>query len=204
MLNTQKQAFRLILDSTQAVILVTLTWNTDNTDLDLYTIDPTGDYSSYNHRTTADGGVLDNDNTYGFGPEHWTLSGVNTVRWGEDYKLRVHYYSDYQACTTCDPVVPVRPTGWTVSLMLYEGTTRMETITYHGVLTDADGSSNDAPDGTGASWADVVTITPVQAPSPTAVPSVRKTNSGEIRITVPISSEADRLKIKSASRANNR
>ena len=205
-LNTQKQPFNLLYMQTSAVVLVTLTWNTSATDLDLYTIDPTGDYSSYFHYATASGGTLDHDVTGGYGPEHWTLSGINTVQWGQGYKVRVHYYSDHQSCTysSCDPQIPVRPTGWTTSVVVYEGTPRMQTFTFSGVLDAADGSSNRNPDGTGASWATVCTITPVKEPGQLRRAAAQQGSSGEIQITVPVPAEEECLQLKLASPDNQR
>ena len=195
-LNSQKQPFKIIANLNQAAILVTLTWDTDSSDLDLYTIDPTGDYSAYFHHTTADGGNLDFDNTYGYGPEHWTLTYANTVRWGSNYTVRVHYYSDHLSCQSCDPVVPVRPTGWTVTVLLYEGTPQMTTATFSGVLGDAI-PSNHYPADSGPDWADVVTITPVQ-PGPSRQVSMTKTESGKIQIIVPVPSDEECLQLKLA------
>lgn len=195
-LNTQKEPFKIIDNIDKAAILVTLTWDTGASDIDLYTIDPTGDYSAYFHHTTADGGNLDYDNTSGYGPEHWTLTYANTVRWGQAYKVRVHYYSDHQSCTSCDPPIDVRPTGFTVTVMLYESLPQMVTYTYSGVLGGAN-SGNHQPADTGPDWADVVTITPVQ-PGPNRAAAVQTTESGEIQITVPVPSAAECLQMKLA------
>ena len=196
-LNSQKEPFKIIANIDDAAILVTLTWNTGGTDIDLYTIDPTGNYSAYYQHTTADGGNLDVDNTSGYGPEHWTLTYANTVRWGQDYKVRAHYYSDHQTCSSCDPPVEARPTGYTVTVLLYEGTPQMETHTYSGVLGSPNSSTAHTPTATGPDWASVVTITPVQ-PAPGRAASVRQTESGEIRITVPIPSAEECLRLKLA------
>lgn len=118
-------------------ILVTLTWDTNGTDLDTYVIDPTGDYSCYYHKVTADGGALDHDVTTGYGPEHWTLTDNNTVRYGQPYKIRVHYYSDHGHGGT----------NYTVSIVEYEGTTRQQTQTYRGYL-GVSIPSNNQPNGT--------------------------------------------------------
>ena len=192
-LNTQLKPFRLILDSTQAVILVTLTWSTDETDIDLYVTDPAGHTSYYGDLTTPDGGVLDRDDQDGYGPEHWTLSGANIVRWGQEYDVRVHYWADHDPNTEY-----VQPTGWTVTVMVYEGTPRMQTFSYHGVLAAAN-SGNSSPGSGGPDWDDVCTITPVQETSPAMAPTVTKTSSGKIRITVPVPSQEECLQLKLAS-----
>ena len=193
--NTQLSPFKIIVDVQGAVVLATLTWNTDNTDLDLYTIDPAGDYSCYYHHDTADGGVLDFDNTTGYGPEHWTLSTDNTIRWGENYTFRVHYYDDH-----VDSIPgPAVPTQWTVNVLMYEGTSHMTSQTFTGTLDYHDASDNDQPFGSGASWADVCTVVPVQASESNVRPLVLRGIDGSVTITVPVPSVAERMKVKAGS-----
>lgn len=63
---------------------VTLTWDADNTDMDLWVIDPTGEVCIYNHNRTHTGGHMTNDFTGGYGPEVFTvrraLPGTYTVK----------------------------------------------------------------------------------------------------------------------------
>ncbi|MFA5258121.1 MAG: hypothetical protein WC360_08220, partial [Opitutales bacterium] len=183
--NTQMVPFVLNYVSDNAVILVTLTWNTTNTDIDLYTYDPTGDVSWYGHMGTADGGILDFDNTTGYGPEHFTLTYTDTVHWDEEYRVRVHFYSnhtdEYQT-----------PTQWTVSIVLYEGEARSQSFSFSGTLT-LDSSDNHLPGNSGADWADVAVIVPTQAPPAPAGNSAivwQPTASQVPIITVPIKPEA--------------
>jgi len=145
--NNMPLGFTLNLNIPSSVILVTLTWDTNDTDVDLYVIDPTEDYSCWYHETTADGGELDYDITTGYGPEHWTLMTADTVRYGQLYKVRVHYYSDHSK----------GPTNYTVSIKLYEGTSREVEYWYRGNLA-VDNSSNDDPDDTGPDWVDIAEI----------------------------------------------
>jgi uncharacterized protein YfaP (DUF2135 family) len=190
--NTQLQPFKIIVSVPGAVILATLTWDTDGTDLDLYTIDPTGDFSAYYHHTTADGGNLDFDNTTGYGPEHWTLNTANTVRWGSNYVFRVHYYDDH-----VDPIPgPAIPTEWTVSVLLYEGTAHQQSSTFTGELAYHDAYDNDGPNDTGASWADVCTVVPIQADESHARATMSRGREGQIIITVPVPSLEERIQIK--------
>jgi len=182
--NNQLTPFKLKLILNKAVILVTLTWNTNNTDLDLYVIDPTGDASWYQHKTTADGGQLDYDDTSGYGPEHWTLLDTNVVRWGQAYRVRVHYYSDHQSGT---PEPPTIPSGYTINVLLYEGTANPVTLNYSGVLS-SESTSNISPTATGPDWANVVDIIPVQ-PTSGAQPQFIRDPSGPVKLLVPISEE---------------
>lgn len=146
--------FTIKLNSTAAVMLATLTWDKNDTDVDLYVTDPTGATSWYSSKTTPDGGVLDYDITSGFGPEHWTLAGNNTIRYGSPYRVRLHYYSDHNSSTSI-------PTNYNVSVKLYEGTSREVVYRYRGNLA-TDNSSNKAPGSTGADWVDVGNFTLTQ------------------------------------------
>jgi hypothetical protein len=86
--------------------------------------------------------------------------------------------------------------------MLYEGTPRTVSYTYSGVLAYAS-PSNSSPTGTGADWANVCTIRPVQTKDGAGA-IVRKGIDGEIHITVPVPSEAEALLLKAASKADAR
>lgn len=48
---------------------VLLSWDTDETDVDLHVVGPTGEHTFYGDRVSATGGALDVDVTTGFGPE---------------------------------------------------------------------------------------------------------------------------------------
>lgn len=54
-------------------IRVTLEWNTDKTDMDLWVDEPSGERAIYNNPKTALGGRLSNDMTRGYGPEEYLL-----------------------------------------------------------------------------------------------------------------------------------
>jgi hypothetical protein len=69
---------------------VTMTWNTDNTDIDLWVTDPSDERCYYGHRDTAAGGHLLDDVTQGFGPERFQLEHAPR---GE-YHVQAHYYSN--------------------------------------------------------------------------------------------------------------
>lgn len=141
--NIDSDPFILNLDVEASVMYVTMRWDTNDTDVDLYVIDPTGDYSSYYHKQTADGGVLDYDNTDGYGPEHWTLKTSDTVRWDTgSYFVRVHYYSDHANNIG---------TNYSLNVRLYEGTEYEVDYPQTGYLSTSN-PSNDAPTGTGADW----------------------------------------------------
>lgn len=81
----------LNLDMPNTDLRVTMTWNTDNTDIDLWVTDPSGEKCMYNHRQTASGLNLLDDVTQGFGPER--LQAQRAVSGGE-YVIQAHYYGN--------------------------------------------------------------------------------------------------------------
>ena len=71
-----------------ADVVVTITWNTDNTDVDLWVFEPNGEKCFYGHRNTEAGGRLYWDVTDGLGPE---LYQAQRAQRGP-YETLVHYY----------------------------------------------------------------------------------------------------------------
>lgn len=63
---------------------VVLSWDADNTDIDLWVVDPNGERASYENTLTRQGGRMSRDFTGGYGPEEFALKhakpGVYTVR----------------------------------------------------------------------------------------------------------------------------
>jgi hypothetical protein len=63
---------------------IVMEWNTDQTDMDLWVDEPTGERAIYSHKKTRIGGRLSNDMTHGYGPEEYLLhkapNGSYTVR----------------------------------------------------------------------------------------------------------------------------
>jgi uncharacterized protein YfaP (DUF2135 family) len=70
---------------------LTLTWDTNNTDVDFWCTDPNGEKCVYYHTQTASGLELDFDDTNGYGPENITTTNIIPG----DYLVQVHYYSDH-------------------------------------------------------------------------------------------------------------
>lgn len=69
---------------------VTLTWNTDQTDIDLWVTDPKGEKCFYSNPKIASGGELLADLTQGYGPERF--QAINAIR--GTYKVQVHYFGN--------------------------------------------------------------------------------------------------------------
>ena len=153
--NYDLQDYVIRCEAPQSIMLVTLTWNTPDTDIELYVTDPTGATSWYSSKTTPSGGVLDYDVLYGWGPEHFTLMNTNTIQYNQPYRVRVHYYSDHAEGTV--------PTVCTISILVYEGTNRAQTTWYTRTLS-VENAGNSSPGSTGPDWADVANITLTQGP----------------------------------------
>lgn len=100
---------------------VTLTWDTDATDVDLWVTDPRGTKCYYEKTETEIGGRLDIDDTDGYGPETFTLPAAVPG----NYLIEADYYADGPgAQTRCRAVV-----------VLYEGTPAEERRSFEFVLT---------------------------------------------------------------------
>jgi uncharacterized protein YfaP (DUF2135 family) len=167
--------FTIIADVPQSIIVVTLTWDTNDTDVDLYVIDPIGDYSCYYHKTTQDGGELDRDITTGYGPEHWTLNTNNTIRYNQPYKVRLHYYSSHGH----------GPTNYTVSIKLFEGINHEIEYWYRGTLS-YDDPSNNSPNGTGNDWVNIAKIILTETTANVSSFGNPSLSNQDIEITAPI------------------
>lgn len=71
---------------------VVIDWNHNDTDIDLWVIDPNKEKCYYKYKRTKIGGLMSNDMTEGFGPEQFSLK--KAIK-GE-YKIKAKYYSDSQ------------------------------------------------------------------------------------------------------------
>ncbi len=75
-----------------ADLRVILTWDADNTDIDLWVIDPSGEVCKYDHSRTVTGGRMSNDFTQGYGPEEFVIKDALP---GE-YIIKANYYGNSQ------------------------------------------------------------------------------------------------------------
>jgi len=78
------------LSDKNGVLQIGLSWNTDETDIDLYVTDPAGETIYYDHPNSASNGYLDRDDTDGRGPENIYWHGKDA----KDglYSVKIHYY----------------------------------------------------------------------------------------------------------------
>jgi uncharacterized protein YfaP (DUF2135 family) len=97
---------------------VTMTWDTNGTDIDLWVTGPDGEKVFYSNKNGKAGGSLDVDVTTGFGPETYTQARAQPGT----YKVQAHYYSG---------AVPTRAK---VTIVRGEGTPKEEHAVIRGVL----------------------------------------------------------------------
>jgi tetratricopeptide (TPR) repeat protein len=72
----------------QSDLRVSMSWNTDGTDIDLWVIEPDGTKCFYSHNRTKNGGELSQDMTQGYGPERYQMKKAIA---GE-FKIVAHYF----------------------------------------------------------------------------------------------------------------
>jgi tetratricopeptide (TPR) repeat protein len=73
-----------------ADLRITISWNTDATDVDLWVIEPDGTKCFYQHNRTQSGGELSADQTQGYGPERYQV--VKALK--GKYRVLVHYFNN--------------------------------------------------------------------------------------------------------------
>jgi hypothetical protein len=73
---------------TENDLRVTISWNTDATDVDLWVIEPDGTKCFYSHNRTKNGGTLSQDQTQGYGPERYHVAKALPGT----YTILVHYF----------------------------------------------------------------------------------------------------------------
>ncbi len=109
---------------TPARLRVVLSWDSDNTDLDLHMITPDGAHAWYGERALANGGAIDVDVTTGYGPE---IFATPTPLSGQ-YLVYVNYfgggyYQDQESDHDEESAASAKPlTVATVTLIFAEGT----------------------------------------------------------------------------------
>jgi Ca-activated chloride channel family protein len=71
---------------------ITLAWDADNTDIDLWVTDPNGEQVYYGHRLSHQGGRISRDATGGYGPEEFALKVAKPGR----YVVQARFYGHRQ------------------------------------------------------------------------------------------------------------
>jgi Flp pilus assembly protein TadD len=81
-----------LLRNLPLALRVILTWDADNTDIDLWVTDPNGERAFYGNRLTYQGGRMSPDFTTGYGPEEFSLKQAKPGK----YKVEANYYGNRQ------------------------------------------------------------------------------------------------------------
>lgn len=92
-------------------IWIQLTWNTDETDVDLHVWDPNNEHTYWSQLTEAEDGIpgaqLDVDDVNGYGPEHFTMQSAQAG----DYVVKVRYFSTHGVTANTTATVRINIAG---------------------------------------------------------------------------------------------
>lgn len=75
---------------------IVMTWDADETDIDLHVLEPNGEECFYGHRRTREGGFCSEDVTTGYGPEEYLKKDLEKGT----YKVLTNYYASHQTSLT--------------------------------------------------------------------------------------------------------
>ena len=75
---------------------IVMSWDADETDIDLHVLEPNGEECYYGHRRTAEGGFVSEDVTTGYGPEEYLKKELEEGT----YKILSNYFASHQAALT--------------------------------------------------------------------------------------------------------
>jgi len=88
---------------------VVLSWDSDNSDMDLWVTDPNGERAYYGNRLTFQGGQMSRDFTGGYGPEQFSLRQAKPGR----YKVEANYFGSREQLVTGATTLTLRlSTHW--------------------------------------------------------------------------------------------
>jgi uncharacterized protein YfaP (DUF2135 family) len=127
----QSEVFTVNADIPVMDIWIQLTWDTDQTDVDLHVWDPHENHTYFGQKIVVTGGIpgaeLDVDDVDGYGPEHFTMQSAQAG----NYVVKVRYYSAHGV---------IENTTATVRLSIAGGAyhTYTHTFTPNDVTTETD------------------------------------------------------------------
>ena len=91
---------------------IVMSWDADETDIDIHVLEPNGEEAFYQNRRTAEGGFVSEDVTTGYGPEEYLKKELES---GE-YKILSNYFASHQtALTGATTVTATVYTDWGTS-----------------------------------------------------------------------------------------
>jgi tetratricopeptide (TPR) repeat protein len=79
-----------LIDLLDVDIRITLSWDSDMTDIDLWVIEPTGEKVTYSQTLSGVGGMFHQDFTGGYGPEEYLIKRAPKGA----YTIKVHFYGN--------------------------------------------------------------------------------------------------------------
>ena len=92
-------------------IRIVLSWNADETDIDLHVLEPEGEEAFYSHRRTDAGGFVSEDVTTGYGPEEYLRKEGKGI-----FKILTNYFASHQTALTGPATVTATVyTDWATS-----------------------------------------------------------------------------------------
>ena len=88
---------------------IMMSWDTDETDVDLHVLEPDGEEAFYQNRRTSNGGFVSEDVTTGYGPEEYLRKDAGKGR----YRILANYFASHrQALTGAAVVTATVYTNW--------------------------------------------------------------------------------------------
>ena len=75
---------------------IVMSWDADETDIDIHVLEPNGEEAFYGNRRTAEGGFVSEDVTTGYGPEEYLKKELESGK----YKILSNYYASHQTALT--------------------------------------------------------------------------------------------------------
>lgn len=100
---------RRLLKNMPLDLRVVLSWDSDNSDMDLWVTDPNGERCYYGNRDTYQGGLISDDFTGGYGPEEFVLKNAKPGK----YKVEANFFGDRQQIVTGATTLNLGfSTGW--------------------------------------------------------------------------------------------
>lgn len=67
---------------------IVMTWDADQTDMDLWVVEPSGEKAYYGYNRTSTGGLVSNDLTQGYGPEEYMIRKARTGM----YEIQTNFF----------------------------------------------------------------------------------------------------------------
>lgn len=75
---------------------IVMSWDVDQTDIDIHVLEPNGEEAYYGHRRTSEGGFVSEDVTTGYGPEEYLKKDLERGV----YKICSNYFASHQTSLT--------------------------------------------------------------------------------------------------------